>query len=192
MLLVKASPSNYSRVNWAKWLSCCDAFLDDPIPQLFPWLFAAFPNARVVHTTRDPVAWVQSRMRNHPGAPLPLSGLYARPLSGFDRDKATKADWSYLQKTLGEQAFESVPHFAELAVGSAPTLPAAIMYTMETSFVSCVVPPDQYYPIDVTRGELCGDDAIRALSAFLRMSPAKNSAHIGCAQGRTNAQWHQL
>ena len=42
MLLVKASPSNYSRVNWAKWLSCCDAFLDDPIPQLFPWLFAAF------------------------------------------------------------------------------------------------------------------------------------------------------
>ena len=72
-----AEPHEYAEIDLPRRLHKFDAILDTPVPQLFPFLLAAFPNARVVHTVRDSMDWVKARTRRHspkPGAAL-LSSL---------------------------------------------------------------------------------------------------------------------
>ena len=77
LLRLKAPPHEYGKLNWPKLLEPYDALLDVPIPELLPWLLAAFPNARIVHTTREPLDWARSRAVHHSFYPKPLSGLRA-------------------------------------------------------------------------------------------------------------------
>ena len=77
LLRLQAPPYKYGLLDWPKLLGPHDAVLDLPIPELLPWLLAAFPNALIVHTTREPLDWARSRATHHPNSPKPLSGLCA-------------------------------------------------------------------------------------------------------------------
>ena len=48
---------------------------DEPITQFFPYIMRAYPNARVVLSTRNTTAWVNSRQTHHPMSPMPFSFL---------------------------------------------------------------------------------------------------------------------
>mmetsp|Transcript_40286 Transcript_40286/g.127405 ORF Transcript_40286/g.127405 Transcript_40286/m.127405 type:complete len:309 (-) Transcript_40286:238-1164(-) len=61
------------------YLSATDALIDTPTVDLFFELLAAFPNARVLLTARDPATWAASRRKRHPFDQAPLF-----PLLGFD------------------------------------------------------------------------------------------------------------
>ena len=64
-VIANTRPEEYVDLDLPRLLSPYDAVLDTPFPQIFPWLLAAFPNARVLHTVRDPQAWVASRLAHH-------------------------------------------------------------------------------------------------------------------------------
>ena len=76
-----------------RFLGCTDALLDTPTQEIFFHLLATFPNARVVLTLRDPVAWAKSRRRRHPTdrAPvLPLFGVEV-PMGALSAEQAATA-----------------------------------------------------------------------------------------------------
>jgi hypothetical protein len=48
---------------------------DEPITQYFPYILRAYPNARVILSSRNATAWVNSRQKKHPMSPMPFSFL---------------------------------------------------------------------------------------------------------------------
>jgi len=52
LLRLQAPPYKYGLLDWPKLLRPHDAFLDVPIPELLPWLLAAFPRMRSSCTRR--------------------------------------------------------------------------------------------------------------------------------------------
>ena len=54
------------------FLEATDALLDTPSMELFFELLAAFPNAKVVLTAREPTAWARKRRARHPYDRAPL------------------------------------------------------------------------------------------------------------------------
>ena len=52
-----------------------DGISDEPITQFFPYIMRAYPNAKVILTTRNTTDWVRSRQKNHPMSPLPFTFL---------------------------------------------------------------------------------------------------------------------
>ena len=70
-------PSNYSTTNWPAFLTKYDAVFDTPVSALFPVLFAAFPNARVVHSVRASLEWSMRRDEKHRRGPGPLAFFFA-------------------------------------------------------------------------------------------------------------------
>ena len=52
-LLSTYAPERYAELDWPSLLSGQDAVMDEPYTQFFPFILAAFPNARVLHTVRS-------------------------------------------------------------------------------------------------------------------------------------------
>ena len=66
--LARVPPAEYHQIDWISLMEPFDAVLDTPIPNIFPFLYAAFPNARIVHTVRAADEWVHTRgKRAKPG-----------------------------------------------------------------------------------------------------------------------------
>ena len=87
-----APPVNLQFANTADltFLEATDALIDTPSMELFFSLLAAFPQARVVITAREPLAWAASRSARHPSDRAPLFhllGLHA-PMSALTIDQA--------------------------------------------------------------------------------------------------------
>ena len=55
-----------------------DAVFDSPVPNFFPYLWRAYPTARVILTQREPAAWYRSRSKHHhnPQPPQRHSGRW--------------------------------------------------------------------------------------------------------------------
>ena len=105
-------------------LVCSIPMSDTPISALFPYLLAAFPNALVLHSTRDALAWVPSRREDHKNAAVPLSWL-------FEKNQADSKD----------------PAKGAFTTGKSDDILAAFSYSAEVSFVRCMVPADQYFEL---------------------------------------------
>ena len=87
--LARVPPAEYHQIDWVSLMEPFDAVLDTPIPSIFPFLYAAFPNARIVHTVRAADEWVRTRgKRAKLLAPVPFSGFFRQlkfnATSGFD------------------------------------------------------------------------------------------------------------
>ena len=50
-----------------------DGVTDVPIPQLFPYIYRTYPQARVILSVRNASEWVDSRVRHHPTSPRPFA-----------------------------------------------------------------------------------------------------------------------
>ena len=60
MTILTTSTNDFARLNLKQLIGDYDAILDTPTTQIFPFLLAAFPRARVIHTVRDSLAWLVS------------------------------------------------------------------------------------------------------------------------------------
>ena len=75
--MASVEPSEYGGIDFVRLLEPFDAVLDTPVAQLFPFILAAFPRARVLHTVRDAHDWVAHRSEFR-GTPKPFAAWLAK------------------------------------------------------------------------------------------------------------------
>ena len=133
-------------VDWVRLLSPFDAVLDEPIPSMFPFVLAAFPNARVLHTVRPTDEWLRSRVQHKP-SPAPLSAWFAPRIS------------------FPPQGGYSI---SEVVTRSKPL--AALLTTAHNLLVRCMVAPNCYREINAFAGDMCAPTFLASLEPFLGVS----------------------
>jgi hypothetical protein len=180
--LLQTDPSHYAEVNFHALFAGYDAVADMPIPQLFPFILAAFPNALVIHSLRDPFEWVERRSSMQglgPGPAKPLSGLFAR-LSGVPTMN------TYLRKR--NISAKQVQEMGMLHPRSRTAAYAdAMLYSAENAYYRCITPKGQYLPLHPFRGELCNTSFVPRLARFLSRDPKRLRGWLvpGCPANQT-------
>jgi hypothetical protein len=154
-----AEPHEYAGIDFPRLLHNFDAVLDTPAPQLFPFLLAAFPNARVVHTVRDSMDWVEARTREHhspkPGAALLSSlGKAENPMRNLK-----KMGFNITGKALDMLSLEDHNRSARFA--------DAIAFSQQNIFYRCSTPPSQYFLVNAFKGDMCRPSFQAELAAFV-------------------------
>lgn len=123
-----------------------DGVFDTPVPQLFPYIFATYPNARVILTTRNGTAWWDSRSHGLVQkrlSPVPFASLSNRPVH-----RIMKNEMNPTGQMRGSNALD-----------------AALLLAAHNALVRCLVPRDQLLEFDVFEED---DDAVKAkIKAFL-------------------------
>jgi len=153
--LLNASADNYETLPYVELFKKFDVILDSPVPQLLPFILAAFPDALVIHTFRDISAWVKTRQL-YSGPPLAKIAA-SRP-------------WAF----LFDAAFPRKPVFG--MDGSVTTLDL-IGYSTYNLMVKCSVPPKRYMALDLTRGDACQPGFIRRMLRFIGKKHITQSIH---------------
>ena len=137
------------------------AIMDTPVPIYLPWLLKAFPQAKVILTVRDPMAWAKSRLDNHEFSPAPLHGLYHGV--GYEPKK-------FATVTVRQHETE-----ASIRAGSAGA-PAtagkiqqvATAFAMYNTYVACAVrPPQSFLLLNIF--ESCSEQLWSQISTFLEI-----------------------
>lgn len=178
-----------------------DAVFDTPVPDFFPYVFAAFSEAKVILTTRDPLVLALDRASKHTSASPPLSELFsgdecgdasivaaerarrlrrrARPSRDSEKKRsekelrAARREWSRGEVTR-RHTFNSVDAYA-LAVEA------------HNALVKQLVPPEQLLVLDVTRQSTKA--SWNALSAFLgKPVPLDACLDDGCRFPETSSR----
>ena len=75
--ILRTAPELWPQLNFSDELQC-DFASDTPHAYDWPYVLATFPNAFVVHTTRDATAWVRSRKTKRERSPRPFSWAFQR------------------------------------------------------------------------------------------------------------------
>ena len=157
-----AAPSaGYESINWVELLAPFDAVLDTPIPQMFPYILAAFPNARVLHTVRTSDAWVASRTHHHGKEMAPLGESFAGGRAGV---------------------FSPAPKLLQMReVARRSAFFGGVLFTAHNLLVRCLTPPAQYLEIDAFQGAFCVNGFVSHLGKWLD-SPCHDPGYtpIGC------------
>jgi hypothetical protein len=161
MKVLTTSPNDFARLNLKQLIGDYDAILDTPTTQIFPFLLAAFPRARVIHTVRDSLAWVKSRSANHAGAPKPLAGLQGRILA---RPHGAQS----IRPPSGFENAAQLPNRSHL-------LASAILYSAQNAYFRCITPPQQYMLVNAFAGELCEPTFLARMGAFIGKSQTNAS-----------------
>jgi len=174
-LLAQTEPENYVDLDFVQLLYKYDAVLDLPIAQFFPYILAAFPMARVIHTVRDPLEWTIRRAsaeRHHftnsnmtdSGDPKPLVALHAKldaiapPNVTWKTDPWNWAKYGRFDEKLGLRTLANRSrYFAN-----------AIAYSAQNVYYRCITPPEQYMLLNVLGGDLCAPYFVSRLLAFTR------------------------
>ena len=155
-----AEPHQYAEIDLPRLLHKFDAILDTPVPQLFPFLLAAFPNARVVHTVRDSMAWVKSRTRRHspkPGVALLTSLGKAR----VPRISMKNMGFNITGKALDMLSLKDHKH------NRSGRFADAIAFSQQNIFYRCITPPSQYFLVNAFKGDMCRPSFQAELAAFV-------------------------
>lgn len=103
-----------------------DGVADSPIPELFPYIYRTYPQARVILSVRNASEWVDSRVRHHPTSP--------RPFALFDA------------------SMEIIKNRKKKDRTSRPDLnpsDSALAFAMHNMLVRCLVPPHKLLVVDV-------------------------------------------
>ena len=103
-----------------------DGVADTPIPELFPYIYRTYPQARVILSVRNASEWVDSRVRHHPTSP--------RPFALFDASVEIIMNRNMHDRT------------------SRPSLnpsDSALAFAMHNMLVRCLVPPHKLLVVDV-------------------------------------------
>jgi hypothetical protein len=103
-----------------------DGVADTPIPQLFPYIYRTYPQARVILSVRNASEWVDSRVRHHPTSP--------RPFALFDASVEI-----IMNRKIDDRS-------------SRPSLnpsDSALAFAMHNMLVRCLVPPHKLLVVDV-------------------------------------------
>ena len=103
-----------------------DGVTDVPIPQLFPYIYRTYPQARVILSVRNASEWVDSRVRHHPTSP--------RPFALFDASVEI-----IMNRKIDDRS-------------SRPSLnpsDSALAFAMHNMLVRCLVPPHKLLVVDV-------------------------------------------
>lgn len=161
--IYQASPHEYVHLDFVRALRDYDAILDTPAPQLFPYLLAAFPNARVVHTVRDSLDWVEARTREwqaiKPGTALVAKlGQARNPASWLSKHQLASGEPVLPELSMSVRANRS-ERFAE-----------AISFSAQNAYARCITPPSQYMLVNAFRGDMCRPGFLPQLAAFLNRS----------------------
>lgn len=174
-VLGAVEPEEYSKINFVELLANYDAVLDMPVTQFFPYILAAFPRARVLHTVRDPLDWVTSRARHWLGAPKPFAALQAKlddiPPPGHrwvEHGHWTEDMWNGSMHPLGLKQHTN----------PAQTHADAIAYSAQNAYYRCITPPAQYMMINVLAGDMCVSAFLPRLAAFLNVTSSINLTGI--------------
>lgn len=174
-VLGAVEPEEYSKINFVKLLANYDAVLDMPVVQFFPYILAAFPRARVLHTVRDPRDWAESRARHYLGAPKPFAALQAKlddiPPPGHrwgQNGHWTEDMWNGSMYPLGLKQHTN----------PAQTYADAIAYSAQNAYYRCITPPSQYMMVNVFAGDMCVSAFLPQLAAFLNVTSSINLTGI--------------
>jgi len=176
--LLLANPSRYPEIDFPKLLAPYDAVADMPIPQLYPFILAAFPNARALHTVRGSLEWVRKRSSMDglgPGAAKPFAALYSSL-------GAVPTNHMWLRKrnisTREENVLGLRQHTSQMM-----RFTDAIAYSAESAYYRCITPQAQYMRIRPFEGEMCEKGFAARLAHFVNRSLPKRPFDIdGCAR----------
>jgi hypothetical protein len=103
-----------------------DGVADSPIPQLFPYIYRTYPQARVILSVRNASEWVDSRVRHHPTSP--------RPFAIFDASVEIIMNRKNKDRTSRNSLNPS---------------DSALAFAMHNMLVRCLVPPHKLLVVDV-------------------------------------------
>ena len=123
-----------------KW----DGVMDTPMAELFPYILAAFPRAKVILSVRNATEWSRSRKEHHKTSPVPFAAL----TEGGEGSVA-----SIIQKhSYGTQ-------------NNSETSDSALLFETHNLLVRCLVPPAQLLEVNVfVEG---GEAAMRRVQTFV-------------------------
>jgi hypothetical protein len=143
-------PSELASFDYCGALKDLDAVADVPISQLFPFLYGAHSDARVVLTVQNSVEWYHQRAQEHHGlhaAPFywmmerGLSEIYPKLAIGSDLGTISLGGASL--ELLERQAAKS-PSVASMGWATSQCGPAvAWSYVTEMALTMCTVPPSR-------------------------------------------------
>ena len=75
-IITNMTLADFPRADFRHLLRNFDAALDTPMMALWPFLFQAFPEAKIVLVSRPAAEWRHSRMRGHPNSPRPFAWAF--------------------------------------------------------------------------------------------------------------------
>ena len=115
------------------------AVADEPIPQYFPYLFRAYPKAKIILSIRNASNWVRSRSTKKSRSPMPLAGFMSLPIQ-------------YIEGLNTNQHMDK-PGFAPVYPEYHPRLNheagSELMFHLHNMLVQCIVPPEQLLTVNV-------------------------------------------
>ena len=103
-----------------------DGVTDEPIPQLFPYIYRTYPQARVILSVRNASEWVDSRVRHHPASPRPFALFDASMEIIVNRKKKNRTSRPSLNPS-----------------------DSALAFAMQNMLVRCLVPSHKLLVVDV-------------------------------------------
>jgi hypothetical protein len=158
------SPAQLLGTDWPAMVDGVDLLADEPIGDVFPYLLAAFPHAKVIHTVREPSQWVGHRVHE----PKPFAAYYsalrdAIPSSGyFGGDPLASPDGQRHATAKADLVISPADKAGEGARAA-----VTLLYTAHNAFVRCITPRAHYLPLNVFAGELCDEGLLPRLSHLL-------------------------
>ena len=178
--LFNTEPSEYANIDFPSLFAPYDAVLDTPVPQLFPFILAAFPNARVVYSVRDPMEWVENRSRKHRGSARPGAALIERLASVPEN-----AEWerTFFNLTASPRRVNPALGMSDMARRRLDGYAAAIAYSSQNLYYRCITRPSQYLLVNAFRGDLCRSDFVARLAFFVNRSAPRRGALGSTAPG---------
>ena len=162
--ILAADPRTWEGLNFSSIMTKIEYASDTPMAYLWPRVLATFPNAFVLHTTRNSSAWVRSRIRGHAQSVRPFGWAFGRVGHG-----------------INERDFHTTD---PQRVANADVLIDGLMYEAETSVARCAVDQNRYLHLPMET--LCEPAQRRAIATALRCLPevaesAKCMAAMYCA-----------
>ena len=103
-----------------------DGVADTPIPELFPYIYRTYPQARVILSVRNASEWVDSRVRHHPTSPRPFALFDASMEIIKNRKKKDRTSRNSLNPS-----------------------DSALAFAMQNMLVRCLVPSHKLLVVDV-------------------------------------------
>ena len=183
--LLHATPELYSDLDFPQLFQKYDVVSDVPVPQLFPFIFAAFPNARVLHTVRDAMTWVEKRSTDKPDDIKPLAAMMS-PIASVPHYSNMLKNHAELRamrnRTAKGESFPSSPvrhaNFNRDAglrytERRSSRFASAILYSAQNAYYRCITPRRQYMLVDAFAGDMCRDAFVPTLAAFINRTVRK-------------------
>ena len=153
--LAALHPKRYHERNFSRIFEGYDFIADTPISAIFPFVLAAFPNAIILHSTRNSSDWTRSRRKSHPTT--------ARPMA-----------WPFSSKMMP-------PLDRQFAMGGTDNVLNALAFEAHNSYVRCMVPRGQYLESPMT--ELCNESFVDQIRRHVGRSCTgcnMSIIHSGC------------